>query len=125
MCISYKHIHIYHTYTGVNFAHGASWVEQRKYLFHLLREFGMGKEALNTKILDEADHLTKYLMTSKGEAIDPTHALMSAVANIILSMTFGRRMDYDDPEYKWLMRSVCTNFEQARFGLFQVCSLGY
>ena len=109
----------------MNFAHGASWVEQRKYAFHLLREFGMGKQILDTKILDEADHLTKYLMKLKGEAIDPTHALMSAVSNIILALTFGRRMDYDDPEYKWIMRSICTNFEQARFGLLQVCIVGY
>uniref|UniRef100_A0A8C2ZR00 Cytochrome P450 2K1-like n=1 Tax=Cyclopterus lumpus TaxID=8103 RepID=A0A8C2ZR00_CYCLU len=78
-----------------------------------LRDFGMGKKACEDKIIEECEHL----MTNKiidlslvaGEAFDTTHAMNYAVSNIICSMVYGSRFEYNDLQFKSLVDGTTRN----------------
>ena len=46
---------------GVLFSSGITWVEMRRTSLHILRDFGMGKCALEDMIEDEVDNLLTYI----------------------------------------------------------------
>ncbi|KAG9466871.1 hypothetical protein GDO78_015947, partial [Eleutherodactylus coqui] len=94
---------------GLSFSHGDNWKFMRRFTISTLRDFGMGKTSLEEKIAEESLHLIQKIKAFKGEPFDNTMVIYSAVANIIVSMLLGNRMDYDDPEFKRLLELVNEN----------------
>ncbi|XP_041661273.1 cytochrome P450 2K1-like [Cheilinus undulatus] len=88
---------------GVLWANGESWKEMRRFSLMNLRDFGMGKRACEDKITEECDHLIQVLNKFKGEAFDTTQPVNYAVSNIICSIVYGSRFEYDDPEFTSLV----------------------
>ncbi|XP_077408813.1 cytochrome P450 2K4-like isoform X4 [Vanacampus margaritifer] len=84
---------------GVIWANGDSWKEMRRFTLTNLRDFGMGKKACEDKIVEESQHLLEVIRNFKGEAFDTTQPINYAVSNIICSIVYGNRFDYDDPEF--------------------------
>ncbi|KAA8582901.1 hypothetical protein FQN60_015447, partial [Etheostoma spectabile] len=91
------------TFQGVIWANGDSWKEMRRFALTNLRDFGMGKKASEDKIIEECDYLLKVFKKFKGEAFDSTLHMNYAVSNIICSIVYGSRFEYDDPEFKALI----------------------
>uniref|UniRef100_A0A8C9XAV4 Cytochrome P450 2K1-like n=1 Tax=Sander lucioperca TaxID=283035 RepID=A0A8C9XAV4_SANLU len=128
LCI--KHILLNHS--GILWSNGDSWKEMKHFALTNLRDFGMGRKASEDKIIEECDHLigvlkkfkgqSKYLSiitnyVSKdltffpvslvtGEAFDTTQPIKYAVCNIICSMVYGSRFEYDDPEFTSLVDCI-------------------
>ena len=76
---------------------GAVWKAHRRFTLTCFRDFGMGKDKLQTKIQDEARHLT-HALSSLGETPhDLSRIYACAVTNIISVLIFGLRFDYADP----------------------------
>ncbi|XP_074471428.1 cytochrome P450 2K1-like isoform X2 [Sebastes fasciatus] len=88
---------------GTLTSNGDSWKEMRRFALTNLRDFGMGKRASEDKIIEECDHLVEVLKKYKGEAFDTTQPVNYAVSNIICSIVYGSRFEYNDPEFTSLV----------------------
>ncbi|XP_056261447.1 cytochrome P450 2K1-like [Seriola aureovittata] len=88
---------------GVLWSNGESWKEMRRFALTNLRDYGMGKKACEDKICEESQQLTEVFKKFKGEAFDMTQPINYAVSNIICSMVYGSRFEYDDPEFTSLV----------------------
>uniref|UniRef100_A0A8C4L165 Cytochrome P450 n=1 Tax=Equus asinus TaxID=9793 RepID=A0A8C4L165_EQUAS len=85
---------------GVIFARfGRAWREQRRFSVSTLRNFGMGKKSLEQWVTEEASYLCAAFADQAGEPFSPNALLNKAVSNVIASLTFGRRFDYNDPRF--------------------------
>ncbi|KAM4042302.1 cytochrome P450 2K1-like [Anomaloglossus baeobatrachus] len=91
---------------GVIFANHEAWKVMRRFTISTLRDFGMGKEAIENKISEESDFLVKKIRSYKGEPFDNTRIINAAVANIIVSIILGNRLDYEDPTLLKLLRII-------------------
>uniref|UniRef100_A0A3Q4MK90 Uncharacterized protein n=1 Tax=Neolamprologus brichardi TaxID=32507 RepID=A0A3Q4MK90_NEOBR len=80
-----------------------SHIEMRRFALTKLRDFGMGKRACEDKIIEECQHLIEVFKKFKGEAFDTTQSINCAVSNIICSIVYGSRFEYNDPEFTSLV----------------------
>ncbi len=49
----------------------------------------------------------------EGKPFDPQHAIHNAVSNIICSIVFGDRFDYDNKRFAYLLEIVKENIIQS------------
>lgn len=97
-------------YLGVFTEEGDSWKEQRKFIMSTLREFGVGKLAIENKILEECDALKQEVAKSGDDPFTVVSVFGKATTNVITSIVFGNRYDYDDPKFiKWV--NICNRIE--------------
>ncbi|XP_072406275.1 cytochrome P450 2K1-like [Chiloscyllium punctatum] len=89
--------------TGVVFSDGKLWRENRKFVISALRGFGMGKKSIEDRISEEASFLVNVFESHKGQPFETAQILNSAVSNIICSILFGDRFDYDDKIFNSLI----------------------
>ncbi|XP_077949582.1 cytochrome P450 2K1 [Gasterosteus aculeatus] len=88
---------------GVIWSNGDSWKDMRRFALTNLRDFGMGKRASEDKIIEECEHLIEVFKKHKGEPFDTTQPMNYAVSNIICSIVYGSRFEYDDPQFTSLV----------------------
>ncbi|CAJ0933575.1 unnamed protein product [Ranitomeya imitator] len=91
---------------GIIFAHYEIWKVMRRFTLSTLRDFGMGKEAIEHKISEESNYLVKKIRSYKGEPFDNTMIINAATANIIVSILLSNRFDYEDPTLLKLIKIV-------------------
>uniref|UniRef100_A0A3Q0S481 Uncharacterized protein n=1 Tax=Amphilophus citrinellus TaxID=61819 RepID=A0A3Q0S481_AMPCI len=105
-------IHILNEFSqghGILWSNGDSWKEMRRFALTTLRDFGMGKRACEDKITEECQQLIEVFKKFKGEAFDTTQPMNHAVSNIICSIVYGSRFEYDDPEFTALVDQTNRN----------------
>ena len=78
---------------------GESWKQQRRFLLHNFRNFGIGKTSFEDVISTECDHLTEELAKERGEPFDIRMHLNAAVANVIATVLFGKDFTHSDREF--------------------------
>ncbi|XP_077367235.1 cytochrome P450 2K1-like isoform X2 [Festucalex cinctus] len=108
---------------GVIWANGDSWKEMRRFALSNLRDFGMGKKVCEDKIVEESQHLLGVIRNFKGEAFDTTQPINYAVSNIICSIVYGNRFDYDDPEFTNMVDGMNRKIQLAGSPSAQVYNL--
>ncbi|XP_072519054.1 cytochrome P450 2F2-like [Salminus brasiliensis] len=82
---------------GVIFVdYGSAWKEHRRFALTTLRNFGMGKQSMEERILGETEHLVACLEKSVGGSMDPQTFFHNATSNIIYLVLFGIRYNYGD-----------------------------
>ncbi|XP_028637494.1 cytochrome P450 2J3-like isoform X2 [Grammomys surdaster] len=91
---------------GIVFSSGQTWKEQRRFALTILKNFGLGKKSLEQRIQEEAQHLVKVIEEEKGQPFDPHFRINNAVSNIICSITFGERFEYEDSQFQELMKLI-------------------
>lgn len=89
---------------GVIFSSGNIWKQQRRFALSTLKYFGFGKKSLEPVILDEFAHCAKEFRDHKGKPFNPHLITNNAVSNIICSLVFGHRFDYNDKRFLKLMQ---------------------
>ncbi|XP_067829941.1 cytochrome P450 2K1-like isoform X1 [Heptranchias perlo] len=94
---------------GVTFSEDKQWQDARKFTISTLRGFGMGKKSIEDKIIEEANLLVNVFESHKGQPFDTTRIMNSATSNIICSIMFGDRFDYDDETFIGLTSMVNEN----------------
>uniref|UniRef100_A0A670ZKL7 Cytochrome P450 2G1-like n=1 Tax=Pseudonaja textilis TaxID=8673 RepID=A0A670ZKL7_PSETE len=89
---------------GVALANGQRWQQLRRFSLTTLRNFGMGKRSIE-----------------EGSCpFDPTFFLSRTVSNVISSVVFGSRFDYEDKTFLSLLRMINESFIEMSSPLAQV-----
>ncbi|XP_049630563.1 cytochrome P450 2J2-like [Suncus etruscus] len=96
---------------GVIMSNGQTWKEQRRFTLTTLRNFGLGKKSVEERIQEEAYYLVQLIKEEKGQPFDPHFKINIAVSNIICSVTFGERFEYQDEKFQELLmlldKAIC------------------
>ncbi|XP_072406395.1 cytochrome P450 2K1-like isoform X1 [Chiloscyllium punctatum] len=95
--------------TGVIFSEGKLWQENRKFVISALRGFGMGKKSIEDRISEEASFLVDVFESHKGQPFETAQIMYLAVSNIICSIIFGDRFDYNNEVFIHLTSMVNEN----------------
>uniref|UniRef100_A0A2K5XEZ5 Cytochrome P450 n=1 Tax=Mandrillus leucophaeus TaxID=9568 RepID=A0A2K5XEZ5_MANLE len=96
---------------GVVFSNGERAKQLRRFAIATLRDFGVGKRGIEERIQEEAGFLTVALRDTHGANIDPTFFLSRTVSNVISSIVFGDRFDYEDKEFLSLLGMMLAIFQ--------------
>lgn len=85
---------------GIVWAPYPHWKTLRSFTISTLREEGMGKAAIEPKILEEAHYyICHFLEPNLGKPIDISLSIPQATSNIISQMLFSKRFDYEDKNF--------------------------
>ncbi|XP_005414063.1 PREDICTED: cytochrome P450 2A13-like [Chinchilla lanigera] len=95
---------------GVVFSNGERAKQLRRFSISTLRDFGVGKRGIEERIQEEAGFIVQALQNTGGNFIDPTFYMSQAVSNVICSIVFGDRFDYEDKEFLWLLGMMLRSF---------------
>ncbi|XP_034563727.1 cytochrome P450 2J2-like isoform X2 [Notolabrus celidotus] len=95
---------------GVGSTSGHMWKQQRRFMLSTLRYFGLGSKSLEPVILDEFTNCAKDFQSYKGKPFNPRLIIGNAVSNIICSLVFGHRFEYNDQRFKQLISWFETTF---------------
>ncbi|XP_059196418.1 cytochrome P450 2J2-like [Centropristis striata] len=87
---------------GISFS--TTWKQQRRFALSTLKMFGFGKKSLEPIILDEFTYCAKYFNSYKGKPFDPHLLLSNTVSNVICSLVFGHRFEYENEKFQTLMK---------------------
>uniref|UniRef100_A0A3P8X662 Uncharacterized protein n=1 Tax=Cynoglossus semilaevis TaxID=244447 RepID=A0A3P8X662_CYNSE len=77
------------------------WKEQRRFSLMTLRNFGLGKQSMEQRILAEISHVTKVLEENAGGTMDPHLLFHNAASCIICQVLFGKHFEYEDEFLKF------------------------
>ncbi|XP_023243955.1 cytochrome P450 18a1-like [Centruroides sculpturatus] len=83
---------------------GKYWIEQRRFMLHVLRDLGFGKNKMEGYITEELSHFINELKALNGKPCISKELTIPSVSNVICSLIFGRRLEYNSPERKLLVR---------------------
>ncbi|XP_053328567.1 cytochrome P450 2A10-like [Spea bombifrons] len=86
------------------------WKELRRFSASTLRDLGFGKRSTEDRIREEAACLVAELNKTKGAAVHPRSILTKAPCNIIFSIMFGSRCDYEDKELLNVLNYIYQSF---------------
>ncbi|XP_069765060.1 cytochrome P450 2C18-like [Narcine bancroftii] len=94
---------------GIGFSNGERWRQLRRFTLSTMRNFGMGKNS-EEQILEESQHLIAYFRNKKGRPFRADFPLRCISANIICSIIFGERFNYDNKNFHKLIQMVTEIF---------------
>ncbi|KAM8946914.1 cytochrome P450 2J4-like isoform 2-T2 [Pelodytes ibericus] len=90
----------------VGATYGLAWKENRRFTLLTLRNFGLGKKPMEERIAEESKYLIQELKKNQDSVFDPHCVIDNATANIICSIVFGRRYDYNDTTFSNILHLV-------------------
>nr|XP_055049021.1 cytochrome P450 2F2-like [Misgurnus anguillicaudatus] len=93
--------------------YGPGWKEHRRFALMTLRNFGLGKQTMEERILGEISHIVDQLNKVVGTSSDPKTMFHNAASNIICMVLFGSRFDYDDAFFKRFIDIITENLKIA------------
>ncbi|XP_033126620.1 cytochrome P450 2U1-like [Anneissia japonica] len=87
--------------------------EKRRFGMKMLRSFGMGKSSFESTIVNEIDYMKARLMQVADTKVryDPKHIIENGVSNVTCGIVFGKRYEYDDPQFKRFLSILYANLE--------------
>ncbi|XP_054855149.1 cytochrome P450 2F3-like isoform X2 [Eublepharis macularius] len=83
----------------------------------------MGRRSIEERIQEEAQCVVEELAKTKAEPFDPTFLISRAVSNVICSIVFGDRFDYEDKKFLTLVGLMNDNFQRLSSWWAQVYNL--
>ncbi|XP_077566873.1 cytochrome P450 2F2-like [Stigmatopora nigra] len=93
--------------------YGSSWKDHRRFALMTLRNFGLGKQSMEERILGETEFIINTLENSIGSTLSPNLMFHNASSNIICQVLFGKRFDYNDEFIKVIVQCFTENSKLA------------
>ncbi|XP_032319117.1 cytochrome P450 2K6 [Camelus ferus] len=84
---------------GITFSHGDTWKTVRRFSMTTLRNLGLGTEITEDTIIEECQHLIQYFESYRGKPFESKTEMNAAVANVMVSVLFGKRFDHQDAQF--------------------------
>ncbi|XP_075830107.1 cytochrome P450 2C26-like isoform X2 [Microtus pennsylvanicus] len=94
---------------GIAFSNGDIWKETKHFSLLTLRKLGMGKRSIENQIQEEAQFLVEELKKTNGSPYDPSFILTCAPCNVICSIIFQNRFEYNDQVLVSLIEKLNAN----------------
>ncbi|XP_057697484.1 cytochrome P450 2J4-like isoform X2 [Corythoichthys intestinalis] len=85
---------------GVALSNGYPWKKHRRFVVSHLRYFGEGQQSLENYIRVECGYLCEAFKEEQGKPFNPHFTLTNAVGNVIASVLFGHRFEYNDGNFR-------------------------
>ncbi|XP_078603293.1 cytochrome P450 2D6-like [Branchiostoma floridae x Branchiostoma japonicum] len=87
---------------------GPGFRQRKRFATAVLRKLGMkvGRGSIEDNIREEANCLRNRIAENNGQPFDIARDVTVGVANIICSMVFGKRYDYEDETFRELSESL-------------------
>ncbi|XP_063287211.1 cytochrome P450 2G1-like isoform X2 [Pelobates fuscus] len=98
---------------GVIYSNGERWKQLRRFSLMTMRDFGVGKKNIEQRIQEEAYFLTAELRKTNGQPQDPKFYFSRTVSNVICSVVFGKRFEYENENFLRLLNLICIMFINA------------
>uniref|UniRef100_A0A8C3HHG0 unspecific monooxygenase n=1 Tax=Chrysemys picta bellii TaxID=8478 RepID=A0A8C3HHG0_CHRPI len=108
-------------FSGIVFSNGERWKQLRRFALTNLRNFGMGKKSIEERIQEETRFLLERLRNTHGRPFDPILFLNHSVSNVICSIVFGDRFDYEDKKFVTLINLLDEDSKLQRSPWTAVC----
>ena len=102
---------------SILFSSGIEWSARRRVALIALRNFGMGKCSLEGRVNEEARYLCDAFDRYEGKPFDPVHLVNNAISNIICTISYGQRYDYNDPTFRDLLANMDVLFKASTISL--------
>ena len=93
-------------FLGLAWSSGAWWKEQRTFALTTMRKFGFGKMCLQGQVMEEVDCLMDEFEKYEGRPFNIHYQLKISVSNVICSLLFGKRFEYEDAKFRLLMELI-------------------
>ena len=93
---------------GIVWSNGEISQTLRRLALKSFREFGLGKKSLEDRIIDEAGFVNEVLAQSNQRELNTESILRKAIENLIHSLVFVARLDYNNPKFNELMSDIDT-----------------
>ncbi|EGT54930.1 hypothetical protein CAEBREN_30586 [Caenorhabditis brenneri] len=78
---------------GILESYGPRWVQARRFTLHILRDFGLGKNLMEQKVIGEVEKMLEILEKIGKSGVDMQNIFDASVGSIINSLLFGYRFD--------------------------------
>ncbi|XP_069842846.1 cytochrome P450 2A4-like [Dendropsophus ebraccatus] len=72
------------------------WRQLRRFSISTMRDFGMGKGNTEQQIQEEAQCLVAEFKKTKETFVEPRHYISKATCNVLFTIMFGSRHEYED-----------------------------
>eukprot|EP00092_Neocalanus_flemingeri_P008902 GFUD01009577.1.p1 GENE.GFUD01009577.1~~GFUD01009577.1.p1 ORF type:complete len:538 (-),score=125.63 GFUD01009577.1:53-1666(-) len=106
--ISDIYIHGLH---GIVVTEGKEWLEQRRFCFKTLKNFGFGKSSMESIMHEEVVNFSKQLRSeSENGPIDLANRFNVMVINVLWRIIGGKRFDYKDEKFAELVGHLNEGF---------------
>ncbi|XP_029426903.1 cytochrome P450 2F3-like [Rhinatrema bivittatum] len=92
------------------FSNGEKWKELHRFVLQTMRNFGVGKRSIEERIQEEAQFLIKELRKTSQLPFEPTLIFGRSIANVMCSIVFGTRFEYEDKTFQTIVRVISENF---------------
>ncbi|CAD6194936.1 unnamed protein product [Caenorhabditis auriculariae] len=106
---------------GVFAANGHEWQVRRRFTLQTLRNFGLGKNMMEARIMEEVNSRFQSIERDavNGETVRNIHNFLDiTIGSLINSILFSKRFKEDDEEFKKLKRNLDASTEN--FSWFEV-----
>jgi len=92
---------------GIIWSHyDAAFRSKHQLCLAIMKRFGFGQRVMETRILIEVEEMISKVRERRGRPFDMRQLTTSCVANVIMSMLFGRRFDHSDVAFQQLVSNV-------------------
>ncbi|XP_053323441.1 cytochrome P450 2C37-like [Spea bombifrons] len=100
-----------------------TWRPFRRFILSSLRNAGVGRKIMEDRVLEEADSLIQATAKKAGQPFDPMHVLTLAVTNIMSSIVFGEKCEYQDKKLHHLIQTTRRHSSNIRSMFHEICNL--
>ncbi|KAF1752950.1 hypothetical protein GCK72_019505 [Caenorhabditis remanei] len=105
---------------GIIETSGHFWNTHRRFAISTFRDFGLGKDLMQQKILIEIEETFRVLDQDLGEEQDVPKVIYGAVANVINQIIFGYRFDEGKEEEFQKLKDLI-DIQEKSFLSFKLC----
>lgn len=104
-------IKMFFVHTGIVFSDGKHWEKQRKFSLQKLKNFGMGRTEMETKIEEESRELVGLFKTKCSQPILIHNTFDISAINVLWAMMAGERFTLEDSRLTKLFNIIHAAFQ--------------